>query len=70
MATLDLEKLTAGRKSVPIVFFCLSSECWLSYNAGLRAIELGYTNVHWFRGGTAAWERAGFEMMEAVPFQR
>lgn len=67
---LDLEKLTGGRKAAPIVFFCLNSECWLSYNAGLRAIELGYTNVHWFRGGTVAWERAEFEMIEAIPYRR
>lgn len=66
----DLEKLTAGRKSAPIVFFCLSSECWMSYNAGLRALEMGYTNVHWYRGGTAAWQRAGFEMREAEPYRR
>ncbi len=67
---LDLEKLSAGRKATPLVFFCLSSECWLSYNAGLRAIELGYTNVYWFRGGTAAWQRAGFETREAEPYRR
>lgn len=66
----DLEKLTAGRKSAPVVFFCLSSECWLSYNAGLRAVEMGYTNVHWFRGGTEAWRRAGFATREAEPYRR
>jgi PQQ-dependent catabolism-associated CXXCW motif protein len=66
----DLEKLTAGDKAVSLVFFCLSAECWLSYNAALRAIGLGYTNVHWFRGGTEAWRRAGFETREAVPFRR
>ena len=66
----DLEKLTSGRKAAPIVFFCLSSECWMSYNAGLRALELGYTNVHWYRGGTEAWNRAGFEMREAEPYRR
>ena len=67
---LDLEKLTAGRKSTPLVFFCLSSECWLSYNAGLHAIGLGYTSIYWFRGGTEAWQRAGFEMREAEPYRR
>jgi len=66
----DLEKLTAGRKSAPIVFFCLSSQCWLSYNAGLRAIEMGYANVYWFRGGTDAWKRAGFDVTEAEPYRR
>lgn len=67
---LDLEKLTAGRKSAPVVFFCLSSECWLSYNAGLRALEIGYTNVYWFRGGTEAWRRADFATREAEPYRR
>jgi hypothetical protein len=32
----DLERLTAGRKDAPLVFFCLSSECWMSYNAGFE----------------------------------
>jgi PQQ-dependent catabolism-associated CXXCW motif protein len=66
----DLERLTVGRKSVPIVFFCLSSECWMSYNAALRAIDLGYTGVYWYRGGTTAWQRAGFAMREAEPYRR
>ena len=67
---LDLEKLTAGRKSAPLVFFCLSSQCWLSYNAGLHAIGLGYTNIHWYRGGIEAWQRAEFEVRQAMPYQR
>lgn len=66
----DLDKLTMGRKSAPLVFFCLSSECWMSYNASLRAIEIGYTNVLWYRGGTASWQRAGFDMREAEPYRR
>jgi len=66
----DLEKLTAGHKSAPLVFFCVSSQCWLSYNAGLRAVELGYTNVYWFRGGMDAWRKADFETKEAEPYQR
>lgn len=66
----DLEKLTAGRSSAALVFFCLSSECWMSYNAGLRAMELGYTNVYWYRGGTVAWRRADFATTEAEPYRR
>lgn len=66
----DLEKLTAGRKSATIVFFCLSSQCWMSYNASLRALELGYTNVYWYRGGTEAWNRAGFDVRKAEPYRR
>ena len=53
-----LDKITEGNKSRPIVFLCSSSECWLSYNASLHALESGYTDVIWYRGGTAAWSGA------------
>lgn len=45
-------------KAAPVVFFCLSYECWLSYNAALRAIRLGYSKVYWYRGGIDAWKAA------------
>ena len=54
-----LAALTAGDKAKPVVFYCLSSQCWLSYNAALRAQQLGYTNVGWYRGGVEAWQAAG-----------
>jgi PQQ-dependent catabolism-associated CXXCW motif protein len=70
---LDLEealtKLTGGDKARLIVFLCLSSECWLSYNASLRALELGYTNVLWFRGGVDAWKGASFDTVESVVYR-
>lgn len=54
-----LQKLTNGNKNRPVVFLCLSAECWLSYNASLHALEAGYLNVSWYRGGTDAWVGAG-----------
>ena len=54
-----LAALTGGNKAAPIVFYCLSSECWLSYNATLRALRLGYVNAMWYRGGITAWSAAG-----------
>ena len=56
-----LDKITEGNKNRPIVFLCLSSECWLSYNASLHALEAGYKDVIWYRGGTAAWTGASLE---------
>jgi PQQ-dependent catabolism-associated CXXCW motif protein len=53
-----LQQVTAGDKKVPLVFYCQSVECWMSYNAALRAIRLGYTQVLWYRGGIEAWEQA------------
>jgi PQQ-dependent catabolism-associated CXXCW motif protein len=58
-ATQMLAQQTQGRKDVALVFYCLSRECWMSYNAALRAINAGYTNVLWYRGGIEAWKMAG-----------
>jgi PQQ-dependent catabolism-associated CXXCW motif protein len=52
-------ELTGGDKTKPIVTFCLSEMCWLSYNAALRLAHAGYTNVWWYRGGHQAWLGAG-----------
>ena len=53
-----LDEITEGDKARSIGFFCLSAKCWLSHNAALRAIALGYENVHWYRGGIKAWKKA------------
>jgi len=57
-----------GDKSRPMVFYCVDSECWLSYNAALRAIALGYTNVMWYRGGIASWRVSEGSMTQSDPF--
>jgi len=44
-----------GARDVPLVFFCAGASCWESYNAALRAIYAGFTNVYWYRGGLEAW---------------
>ncbi|MEP6873293.1 MAG: rhodanese-like domain-containing protein [Burkholderiales bacterium] len=54
-----LRQVTRGQADAPLVFYCLSAECWMSYNAALRAIRLGYRNVLWYRGGIEAWKSAG-----------
>ena len=37
----------------------------MSYNASLRAINLGYTNVLWYRGGIEAWKQAGLPVQSS-----
>lgn len=59
--SVALEKLTGGDKSKPIIFLCISFECWLSYNASLYAVEAGYKDVIWYRGGTNAWGGASLD---------
>ena len=63
-----LASFAGGDKGRLLVFFCVDSQCWLSYNAALRAIAAGYTNVMWYRGGVSAWRQAGLLMTMSEPF--
>ncbi|HEV2955355.1 MAG TPA: tetratricopeptide repeat protein [Xanthobacteraceae bacterium] len=51
----ELKSRTGNNPNMPLVFSCLGSGCWESYNASLRAINLGYSHVYWYRGGLNAW---------------
>lgn len=57
-----VQALRRGDDARPIVTFCSSAYCWLSYNAALILDEIGVKNVHWFRGGIAAWRAAGLPL--------
>lgn len=54
-----VEELRGHDASRPLVVFCTSAYCWISYNMILRLQELGGENIHWYRGGIAAWRAAG-----------
>ena len=54
-----IQQITQGNAQIPLIFYCASRDCWMSYNAALRAINLGYQNVLWYRGGIEAWKQAG-----------
>lgn len=63
----DIRKLmaeaTGNDLDRPIVVFERSTHWgWYGYNAALRILGLGYTNVYWYRGGLDAWFDAGFQM--------
>lgn len=58
-AVVWLAQVTGGNPGVPIVLYCSDPMCWMSYNAALRTIAAGYTNVYWYRGGLKAWQMAG-----------
>lgn len=61
-----LQELTGGDASKAVVFFCLRN-CWMSWNAGKRAMTLGYTSVYWFRDGVDAWQEMGQLVVDAKP---
>jgi PQQ-dependent catabolism-associated CXXCW motif protein len=53
-----LQALTGGDLAKPIVVFC-HPNCWGSWNAAKRAIQYGYTAVHWYPDGVEGWQDAG-----------
>ncbi|HEY6822516.1 MAG TPA: rhodanese-like domain-containing protein [Burkholderiales bacterium] len=59
-----LRFITGGRTDRELVFLCSGPRCWLSYNAALRAVRLGYTGVRWYRGGIEAWGESGGALRE------
>jgi PQQ-dependent catabolism-associated CXXCW motif protein len=58
-----LERLTGDNLEAPIVIFCLK-DCWMSWNAAKRALEIGYRNLMWFRDGTDGWQELGYPLVE------
>jgi rhodanese-related sulfurtransferase len=51
-----LEQLDKAR---PTIFACNGAECWKSYKASKAALQQGFKQVYWFRGGLPEWEAAG-----------
>jgi rhodanese-related sulfurtransferase/V8-like Glu-specific endopeptidase len=45
----------APSKSTPLIVYCDSISSWLGYNAALRLIYLGYTDVRWMKPGLLGW---------------
>ncbi|MFZ1727137.1 MAG: rhodanese-like domain-containing protein, partial [Albidovulum sp.] len=58
-----LSQITRGDRGQTIVVYCSDPNCWLSYNATLRVVAAGYTNVYWYRGGLQAWQMAGLQLV-------
>lgn len=65
----SLERLTGGDLAQPLVLYC-RSDCWMSWNAGKRAIGWGYTGILWYPGGIESWEAAGLPLEERTPEPR
>jgi PQQ-dependent catabolism-associated CXXCW motif protein len=60
-----LDQAMAGNPATPVIFFCQGPQCWLSHNAALRAIKLGFANVGWYRGGIEVWAGLGLPTQQA-----
>jgi rhodanese-related sulfurtransferase len=56
----------AGDKAKPVIFACNGAECWKSYKSCVAAINAGYKQVYWFRGGFPEWVAKGYPV-DSVP---
>lgn len=61
-----LEKASGGDPAHPLVIFCLE-DCWMSWNAARRAVEWGYTSVHWLPEGTDGWQLWDYPLERVKP---
>jgi PQQ-dependent catabolism-associated CXXCW motif protein len=61
-----LVQASGGERTKMFVFYC-QKDCWMSWNAGKRALALGYGNVAWFPDGSDGWQDAGLPLAEAQP---
>jgi len=62
----QLNAKTGGNRDRALVFFCVA-DCWMSWNAAVRARELGYRQVYWYRDGTSGWQEAGQRLAPLSP---
>lgn len=46
-------------KNAPFIMYCDGTICWKSYKSTVMAIQAGWKNVYWFRGGFPEWKEAG-----------
>lgn len=64
-----LEAASGGDPGKLLVIFC-QRDCWMSWNAGRRALALGYRNVAWYPDGADGWSEAGLPLEPATPLPR
>ena len=46
-------------KNTAFMMYCDGTICWKSYKSAVMAINAGWKNVYWFRGGFPEWKQAG-----------
>ncbi len=63
----NMETLTGGDVARPIVTLGWNTERWGGRNLALRLVALGYTRVHWYRGGKEVWEGRSLPETEVEP---
>jgi len=50
------------RRDQPVVFYCNGRNCYRSGDASTKAVQWGWRQVYWFRGGIEEWVAEGFPL--------
>jgi len=53
---------TIARREQPVVFYCNGPKCYRSGDASTKAVQWGWRQVYWFRGGIEEWVAEGFPL--------
>jgi ABC-type phosphate/phosphonate transport system substrate-binding protein/rhodanese-related sulfurtransferase len=53
-------------RNAPVIFACNGAECWKSYKSCVLAVQAGFKDVYWFRGGYPEWVARGYAT-QSVP---
>ena len=61
---LSMLRAAGAQPDTEIVFYGSDVSNWQAVNAAMRAQRNGHTRVHWYRGGLAAWQRAGLPTVQ------
>jgi rhodanese-related sulfurtransferase len=59
----SLAGVLADRRS-PVIFYCNGVKCDRSDAATRVAVQCGYTEVYWFRGGTEEWRNKRYPLVQ------
>jgi PQQ-dependent catabolism-associated CXXCW motif protein len=65
----NLARVTSGDMTKTLVIYCLR-DCWMSWNAAKRALEMGYAYVIWYPDGTDGWDEQLLPLKESKPEPR
>lgn len=62
--TNEMSKTDAlpSHKESPIVFYCMGVRCKYSLRSAIKAMEKGYKEVYWFKGGIPEWRKYDYPM--------
>ena len=52
------------RKSSPVLFYCNGPKCGRSVSSSRLALQCGFTQIYWFRGGFEEWKQKNYPYLK------